>query len=137
MPNIAFELLSEAIFHLSRLDGEQMDNKYGRAIREIRLKNGDTIETLATKLHLSWSSLGKYERGERKVVPELLENIANLYGVPLSYFYGTDANTNQEHKEIALEWIEFVKEMDARNITPDMLTGTLSLLEKLWGKPTV
>jgi transcriptional regulator with XRE-family HTH domain len=108
-----------------------MDNKYGKAIRDIRLKNGDTIEQLARKLKITESSMGKYERGERKVKPEFLEQIAEIYDVPVSSFYGEEVEIPKELKEVGVEWITFAKEMKEKNLTPEQIKATLALIETL------
>lgn len=108
-----------------------MDNKYGKAIRDLRLKNGDTIEQLAQKLKITESAMGKYERGERKVKPEFLEQIAETYDVPVSSFYGEEVEIPKELKEVGVEWITFAKEMKEKNLTPEQIKATLALLETL------
>lgn len=108
-----------------------MDNKYGKAIRDLRLKNGDTIEQLANKLKITDSAMGKYERGERKVKPEFLEQIAEIYDVPVSFFYGEEVEIPKELKEVGVEWITFAKEMKEKNLTPEQIKATLALLENL------
>lgn len=108
-----------------------LDNKYGKVIRELRLKNGDTIEQLAKKLKITESAMGKYERGERKVKPEFLEQIAEIYEVPVSSFYGEEIEIPKELKEVGVEWITFAKEMKEKNLTPEQIKATLALIETL------
>jgi transcriptional regulator with XRE-family HTH domain len=78
-------------------------DKYGKAVRELRDKNGDTREELAKKLKISESALGKYERGERTIKPELLERIAGIYEVPASYFFGDQQKFTEAEQEIIQE----------------------------------
>lgn len=108
-----------------------MMNKYGKYIREIRERNNDTLEVLAKKLDMSFSTLGKYERGERKITPELLEQVARVYEVPLSYFFGEEAAVPVELKRAGVEWITFIKEMEQKELTPEQIKATIELLEKL------
>lgn len=105
-------------------------NKYGKKIRSLREKHKDTLEEAAKKLSMSWSSLGKYERGERKVTPELLEEVANVYDVPLSYFFGEEGEVPDELKDVGVEWIAFAKEMDSKEITPDEIKAILEIVKK-------
>lgn len=58
----------------------------GKKIREIRIKNKDTLEQLGKKLNFNYSNLSKIEREVRTPSIELIEEIARLYEVPLSYF---------------------------------------------------
>ena len=106
-------------------------NKYGKYIREIREKNNDTLEDLAKKLDMSFSTLGKYERGERKITPELLEEVAEVYGVSLSYFFGEESDVPKELKNLGVEWITFAREMEERQLTPEEIKATLNLISKL------
>jgi transcriptional regulator with XRE-family HTH domain len=106
-------------------------DKYGLAIRDLRIRNGDTIETLAKKLKITESALGKYERGERKVKPDFLLQVASVYNVRSSYFFGEEGEIPEELKEVGVEWIAFAKEMKQKNLTPEQIKATLELLETL------
>jgi transcriptional regulator with XRE-family HTH domain len=105
--------------------------KYGRAIRELREKNRDKRDDLAKKLKISESALGKYERGERKVMPELLEQIATIYDVKVSSFFGEEGIMPEELKSIGAKWIAFAKEMKERNLTPEQIKATLEFFDKM------
>lgn len=106
-------------------------SKYGVKIRELREKNNDTLEELANKLNMTYSSLGKYERGERKITPELLEVIANIYDVKLSYFYGEEYEPPEELKKIGAEWVAFAKEMEEKKLTPEEIKAVIQVWKKL------
>ncbi|MGE7880332.1 helix-turn-helix domain-containing protein [Peribacillus muralis] len=108
-----------------------MITKYGKKIREIREKNKDTLEELADKLNMSWSSLGKFERGERKITPDLLERIADLYDVPIVYFFGEDEKElPDELKELGEGWVSFAEEMEEKSITPEEIKAVMRLFKK-------
>jgi transcriptional regulator with XRE-family HTH domain len=106
-------------------------NRYGSKIREIREKNGDTLEDLAKKLNTNFSTLGKYERGERKITPELLEEISEIYQIPISYFFGEEIELPEELKTLGLKWATFNRKMDEQEITPEELEALLTLYKKL------
>lgn len=109
-------------------------NKYGYKIRDLREKHGDTLESAAKRLNISWSALGKVERGERKVTPDFLEEVANAYGVPLSYFFGIEKTVPEELKEIGVEWIAFIEEMKDRELSPDEIKSIIEFVNnfKKW-----
>jgi transcriptional regulator with XRE-family HTH domain len=96
-------------------------DKYGKTIRELREKNNDTREDLAKKLKISESSLGKYERGERKIKPEMLEKIADVYGVPVTFFFDEEQQAKfsftEGERDIILE----------TNLTPEALKKKYNL----------
>jgi transcriptional regulator with XRE-family HTH domain len=94
-------------------------NKYGLKIRKLRENNNDTLEDLAKKLNMTFSSLGKYERGERKITPELLETISDIYDVKISYFFEDEyvfTEPPTELKEIGAEWVTFAKDMKEKKL---------------------
>ncbi len=111
-----------------------MDKKYGKKIREIREKNKDTLEELAKKLNITWSALGKFERGERKITPELLEKISEVYDVPITFFFGEVSNVPDGLKELGVEWVTFIEEMEDKSITPSEIKAiieTMKIVNKL------
>lgn len=104
-------------------------NKYGVRIRELRDKKKDTLEDLARKLNMTASALGKYERGERRITPELLEKIASIYDIPVSYFYGEELP--DELKKFGEGWVTFAKDMQDKKLTPEQIRSLVEMLEKL------
>ncbi|MEH7255083.1 helix-turn-helix transcriptional regulator [Neobacillus niacini] len=106
-------------------------DKYGRAIRELREKNRDTREDLAKKLEMSESGLGKYERGERAIKPDLLEKVAKIYDVKVADLFGEDGVLPEEFKGIGVEWIRFAQKMKERDLTPEQIEATLEFLDKM------
>ena len=119
------------VLNIFFLGGGCLMNKYGAKIRELREKNNDTLEELAEKLNMTYSSLGKYERGERKITPELLESVSNIYEEKLSYFYGEEQEPPEELKKIGAEWVAFAKEMEEKNLTPEEIKAVIEVWKKL------
>jgi transcriptional regulator with XRE-family HTH domain len=99
-------------------------------IRELRLKNGDTLEDLGNKLNFNFSNLSKIERGIRKPTIELIEQLSKLYDVPLSYFFGEKGEIPPELLKIGAEWVTFVEEMEEKRITPEEIKAILSIINK-------
>jgi transcriptional regulator with XRE-family HTH domain len=112
-------------------EGVNKMKKYGLQIRKLREKHGDTRDELAKKLGLSESGLGKYERGERSIKPEHLEQIAKVYEVPLSYFFGEEGEVPAELKAVGVKWISFIKEMEDKQLTPEQIKATLELIKQI------
>lgn len=65
-----------------------MEKTVGKRIRMLRKELGLKQEELADKLNFSKSSIGMYERNERKPDYETLQKIANFFGVTRSYLLG-------------------------------------------------
>lgn len=103
----------------------------GKTIRELRLKNGDSLEDLGKKVNFNFSNLSKIERGERKPSIELLEQISTIYDVKLSYFFGEEGEVPEEWKEIGVEWVAFAKDMKEKNITPEEMNNVLEFMKKM------
>jgi transcriptional regulator with XRE-family HTH domain len=106
-------------------------NRYGSKIRQIREKNGDTLEDLAKKMNTHFSTLAKWERGERKITPELLEEVAKIYDVPISYFFGEEKEVSEELKKKGIKWASFVDRMEDKEITPEELEALVNLYNKV------
>lgn len=118
-------------------------------IRELREKNNHTRGDLAKRLKISESALGKYERGERSIKPDLLEKIANIYDVPVSYFFVDEqepprTNADETLHQAAEELIKmFAKKqsfteaeenvIQEKNLTPESLKGKYNFVVD--GKP--
>ncbi|WP_447579932.1 helix-turn-helix domain-containing protein [Acinetobacter baumannii] len=103
----------------------------GKKIRELRVKNGHTLEQLGSKLNFNYSNLSKIEREVRTPSVELLKEIAEIYDVPLSYFFGNEQEIPEELKKVGVEWITFAEEMEERNITPDEIKAILDIVKKV------
>jgi transcriptional regulator with XRE-family HTH domain len=103
----------------------------GSRIRDLRTKNGDSLEELGKKLNFNYSNLSKIERGVRSPSVELLEQVAKLYDVKISYFFGEEGELPQKLKDKGAEWIAFGKKMEKRELTPEQIEATLEFLEKM------
>lgn len=101
---------------------------YGDKIRRLRKERKDTLRSLADKLEYHHTTLGKVENGKVEATIKLLEKIAKVYDVPMSYFL--DEEIPPELKEIGVEWVSFAKEMKDKALTPDEIRAAVELIEK-------
>lgn len=60
--------------------------EYGKKITALRKSNGMTQTELGAALNVTFQAVSKWERGESYPDFETLSKIANLFGVPISYF---------------------------------------------------
>jgi len=75
----------------------------GMRIRELRNELGLKQEELAERLNFSKSSIGMYERNERKPDYDTLQKIADFFGVTRSYLLGdTDKKNDSDSNYDAL-----------------------------------
>jgi transcriptional regulator with XRE-family HTH domain len=63
------------------------DMEVGRRIRAQRLTQGMSQETLAAKLNVTFQQVQKYEKGTNRVSAGRLRRIAEVLGVPISFFF--------------------------------------------------
>ena len=64
-----------------------VDVLVGRRARECRMLEGMSQTVVAEKLGLSFQQLQKYERGHNRISASRLYELAQLFDVPVSYFY--------------------------------------------------
>lgn len=60
----------------------------GEKMRELRKREGYTLRELGKKLNIAHSHLSMIETGKKKPNLDLLEAVANVYGVSVSYLVG-------------------------------------------------
>lgn len=106
-------------------------NRYGSKIRKIREENGDTLEDLAKKTNTHFSTVAKWERGERRITPELLEEIAKIYQVPITYFFGQEIKLPEELKKIGGKWATLIDDLEEQEITPEEIKALINLYKKV------
>lgn len=63
-------------------------SKFNLRLKELRQQTGLTQQALADDLGISKSSVNMYERAEREPGLDLLETIANVFGVSVDYLVG-------------------------------------------------
>ena len=72
------------------------DVHVGKRIRIRRLLLGMNQETLANALDLTFQQVQKYEAGANRVSASRLAAMAEILGVPISYFFGDLPAANTE-----------------------------------------
>lgn len=77
--------------------------KYDK-IKDIRKKNGDTLKNLAQKINYDYSNLSKIERGLYEPSLSLLQKIADVYNINVSYLLNGHDHTPEE--------ISFIESLD-------------------------
>ena len=86
-----------------------IDVHVGNRIRMRRLLLGMNQETLANALGLTFQQVQKYEGGANRVSASRLSAMAEILGVPISYFFGDlrpdDAEISPEDKR----WREYLQ----------------------------
>ena len=106
-------------------------NEIGELIRKLRKEHNDTQGELGKKIGYSYGGIAKLERGERKPGIDLLEKIAEVYDVPMSYFLGVEQKIPKELEDEDIEWLSFIGEMKERNLTPEEIKSLLDFIDKM------
>lgn len=71
-----------------------VDVHVGKRIRHRRWMNGTTQQQLAEQVGIKFQQIQKYETGMNRVSASRLWDIANVLGVPVSFFFeGLDAQS--------------------------------------------
>lgn len=68
----------------------------GQRLRRLRLKADMSMEEVARRINVTFSSVGKYERDEQEPRLHTLRDLARLFGVSIAYLLGEDAAESVE-----------------------------------------
>jgi transcriptional regulator with XRE-family HTH domain len=79
-----------------------IDVHVGKRIRIRRLVLGMTQKTLAQALGVTYQQMQKYQTGANRVSASCLSEIADILGVPISYFFEDFGDTSATPDEQAL-----------------------------------
>lgn len=69
------------------------DIAVGRRVRAQRLARGMSQVALARQLRLSFQQLQKYETGRNRISAGRLQEIAKVFGIPVTALFGSDSAT--------------------------------------------
>lgn len=104
----------------------------GVKIKMLRKKNKDTLQELAKKINFNYSNLSKIERGDRKVSLEIVEAIARVYDVSVSYLVDDPVELSDIEKSLMRELdLNDDDLIDKYNLTVDGKTVTRDELKKM------
>ncbi len=77
-----------------------VDIQVGRRARECRTLEGMSQTAVAEKLGLTFQQLQKYERGHNRISASRLYELAQLFDVPVSYFFeGMEGGKNAPSRD--------------------------------------
>ena len=86
-----------------------IDVHVGTRIRMRRLLLGMNQETLANALGLTFQQVQKYEGGANRVSASRLSAMADILGVPISYFFGDLRPDDDELSPEDRQWREYLQ----------------------------
>ncbi len=76
------------------------NNEIGKRLKKIRIDRGLSQDELGHNLNLSRTAIGNWERGERTINRQDLNNLAAYFGVPVEYFLGWNEPVTLPRSEV-------------------------------------
>jgi transcriptional regulator with XRE-family HTH domain len=87
------------------------NQEIGLRIRNVRKTSKMTQVQFAEKMHLTQQMLSRYESGQTPIPNELIESIANQFGIPVSYFLGISSDSIFGDERLL---VEYYRKLDDR-----------------------
>jgi Zn-dependent peptidase ImmA (M78 family)/DNA-binding XRE family transcriptional regulator len=119
---------------------DQIDPKVlGARLAQARKARGVTQQAVADEMEIARTTLVAIEKGERRVTPEELINLAALYGRPVSEFVSRQVVTTGFVPQFRAEWLEdFRREEGLEKVGDDLqrIAEDYVELERMCGLPT-
>ncbi|HAJ60403.1 MAG TPA: hypothetical protein DCP31_14985, partial [Cyanobacteria bacterium UBA8543] len=96
--------------------------RLGDRLRLAREQTGMSQTEAAQALGITSAALSQYEKGKRRVEALLLEELSQLYGVPLGYFFC--------HERLAIDWEVALRSM-SKDLSSEGKAGISYLIKKV------
>lgn len=81
----------------------------GKRLRELRERSGFSIYEVERRARLHFSTISKYERNERQPSIDVLQELAEVYGVPLASIFAERADLQEFLPEEEIEWLSWLR----------------------------
>lgn len=101
----------------------------GERIKKIREERNLSLREVGKRIDYNFSSLGKIERGEYSAPPEVLKDLAMLFGVSVSYFFGEEQIVPKELKELGADALIIAKELRGETLTQEEIEKIKSFIK--------
>lgn len=92
---------------------------FGQKLRELRVQNGYTQETLSNKIGVSSKTIGAWERGTREPSLSTVDKLADIFNVSTDYLLGRNQTPEWATKKDTLELRNFIDENSQGGMTFD------------------
>src|SRR6185437_11167721 len=74
--------------------GDPRDAEIGLRVRTLRLQRGLSQTELGNLISVTFQQVQKYEKGANRISAGRLQRMAEVLGVPVSFFFATDEQTS-------------------------------------------
>lgn len=102
---------------------------FGERLRQARSLAGFSQGEAAQKLGVTSAALSQYEGGKRRMDVLMLDRIASLYGVPVTYFFASVNHVDTQEADAS--WETDLRIM-ARTLSPDGKAGISRLIQQIY-----
>jgi transcriptional regulator with XRE-family HTH domain len=125
---------------------ENWNAEVGRRIRARRLECGLSQTELGEKLGITFQQIQKYEKGKNGVSSGRLEQISDIFQVPITFFYGPDGPTRTGQAAVAATTLfDLLQRRDTQRVAKafnqlpgrDLRRALVVLIERIAGVQTV
>lgn len=87
---------------MSSISKSEIDKKFGKILRDFRIKNKLTQEQLSEKLGISLKYISRIENGNNGVKTQTLINYMNILGITPNTIYASFITNEKTSKEIEI-----------------------------------
>jgi transcriptional regulator with XRE-family HTH domain len=124
---------------------ENWNAEVGRRIRARRLECGLSQTQLGEKLGVTFQQIQKYERGANGVSSGRLEQISDIFQVPITFFYDSDGATKTGQAAVAATTLfDLMQRRDTQRVAKafnqlpsrELRRALVGLIEKIAGVQT-
>jgi transcriptional regulator with XRE-family HTH domain len=123
-----------------------MNIKIGEKLKQARRRKGLTLRDTASRLNIDHSYLSRIENDHKVPSLELLEMLANFYGVPIAELFIDDNNKSEsdssqhelneildtlkqmQRSQISEEWLEMIEYCQKENLNPKDVLDVLKTI---------
>lgn len=85
---------------MSRIEEQEFNLEFGKRLEFQRLARKMTMEYLGALLGVRGQQIHKYELGENRITPHKLYQCAQIFNVPVGYFFGEDGERKSYDKSV-------------------------------------
>ena len=105
-----------------------MTNNFPKNLKYLRITNGYTQDEIAKKVNKDYSTIGKWELGQRNPSTFDLLTIANMFNVSVRDIVEKDLSTSEHPVEVKLEEYKelFDKDKKLTDVQKEFIFNTIS-----------
>lgn len=109
-----------------------LDKKIGEKLKQLRDARGYSTREVGRRIDISNSYVSQIEKGKSPSL-STLQKLCNLYGVRMASLFGEEVESNEELKDLGVDWMSFAEEMEKQNLTPEEVKKYVEVVKTLKG----